>query len=914
MTGLEEALLGHLIIGSGSKLKDFVVGAEKDLRKAIFRALVLAAQDSGLPDGVEPTWVANVLIEGRTSIDTVPSRLSGATGDVPLALGEASFAARLSGLLPDQLISDLNGLGIALPKLFEAFGRRLPEVIRAASVNGNSALQPLASRIEASDAARTGNAIASALGINLEQTLQTLDEMKEESRLRTLRRLDALGVPDERRDQLLESMEAIPLPTLGDDPLSALTADGGSGKSTMGERLHRRAIDRAESDPGAPLPVFVQANDINDPLDQVLKRTWGANVGLPARGIDLVLDGLEEVGVARARSLLLDLRSMLRDEHSPVRSAIVTRRPVDLDIEMTELPLTLLTEDEADALVRYLSDQAHPTALYTPVIREAIRRPFFAIAVGLSLARSPSHLLPTPSTVIESVARRALRDVQWEEVANLLGRAAAASVDAHHGPVPLSRLSITRREEEVLRQSRLVRIEAGQLTFQVALLAEWFAAEHLRENLDLVSELVGDSKRLDLWRYPLVLFVESMGSDAVDRVLSELTERAPAMAGWVLTQPDPFNRLGFGQTPDPDDVDQDVLRVGTRWRSAYAALGTGLEPLSRGWRLYESAGPPPLGLQIASEYEVVRYYYSWHKPGAGILPVLNELPSGPAHEVFRDWLSMTGMTTPTGHPAWPWLHAQSELRRSLEKAIAAGALFEGSPGYDAEARWRIASSVAGKEGNAGVASIARSELVAILEYRDHLLANAGVASARDDAATAAVRKLVKELEAGEEHEVSRPWALPDNLGGGHSWVWGLWSDSALLERAKIVTRIALQIYKHAVDEYLVHFQPQLRIASDWPVRVVGFMSPGAMGEGLMGQPQFLWYLDTNATDPEPEWSLVDDIRPVMERLSEERRVSRWSGGELHGIYSPSPATEFARGLLWTDLHDWGWTSGALPQA
>jgi len=910
VTGIVEALVGHLALRSGAKLKDLVLGSEAELRASVRAALVLAAGDIELPDGTDPGWVADAMIEGRLGNDAVPTELSGSTGTAPLELGAANFAMRLKSYMSPELIDDLERQGIDTSRLFEAFGRRFPEVIRANGTNAASPLRDLASRIEASESDRTTSAIASTLGVNLDQTGETLRELRRESQERTRRRLDALAVPDELVQDVLASIELIPLPSFEGGRLLALEAEGGSGKSTIAERLHVLAIERAETDPSAPLPVFVESNGLRGSLRDAIMRLWGANAELSTRGIDLVVDGLEEIGTTGARGLLLDVRSMFRDDQVPVVRVLVTQRPLFLGVKLDgKVALTLLSDEQATALIRRLSGQEHLSLIYTPVIRDAIHRPFYAIAVGLAVAESPSRFLPSPSTVIESVARRALADVPWDSVADLLGRAAAASVDARHGSVPIRQVTVSHQEEAALASSRLVRVDDRRFSFQIALVAEWFAAEHLRKNVGLVDALIEDPQRLDLWRYPLLLAVESQGFEQMEPALTALARHAPAMAGWILSQPDPFASPQVEAHLLDEDVVRDARKMAAQMRVAFSALGDGLESLSRSWVLFSSGKLLPIAVATGGR----RCEYSWHRPDPGIPDVLDALPS-PRTEDFRpNWLSLTSVTL-TDHPAWVWRHAQDELRGLVEGSIKDGRVFSGAEIFGREARWNVALEALGRRGSLGAAPVERQDLAALLVKRDEILKAAGIEHARDDRSTAAIRALVTEMEACSEEELLSPWDPPDNLARPQGFVWGFWSDTALLNRVRAFTRDGLHLYKHAVDGVLPHFTSHLRVSAAWPARVVGYMSPANYDRGFEGQPMFLWYLDVESDEVETEWKLVEDVGEIARGLYEERQVGRWHMGEPTGIYRADPATAFATSLLWDDLKEWGWTNGRAPQS
>ena len=135
----------------------------------------------------------------------------------------------------------------------------------------------------------------------------TAGELERESWARCKRRWTVLGVPQEEAEALAKN------PTVGapsaevrqrlGKPVIVISAVAGSGKSLLLDRLMQRAIVRYREDDDAPLPVFLEAPEVQGRLrEAIAERT--SSLGRPQeRGVALFLDGLEEAGRARAREL-----------------------------------------------------------------------------------------------------------------------------------------------------------------------------------------------------------------------------------------------------------------------------------------------------------------------------------------------------------------------------------------------------------------------------------------------------------------------------------------------------------------------------------------------------------------------------------------------------------------------------------
>jgi hypothetical protein len=555
MNGIVENLVAAGVLAGGQRLVDLLTGGEGELRKACRMALARAVTDTVHPRREdERDWLVQVIGEGLAD-SGVPTRIAQG-GQGPLELGTEAFGRRLAQALPGQLRDDLaQRLSVDVDRLVERFGWILVDEIRRAALAPRSRLQALASRLEASQLQEAVGRVGHRMGLQDGDLTQRLDELQRLSHDRVLRRLEALGIPAGLTSALATEL-AVPDPSseVATEPLRVIQDEVGAGKSTAAERLHLAAIERARRDLSAPLPVFVEARNLDQDLASEVERWWDRHE-LADRGLDLVVDGLEEVGIQRAGDLVLDVRSLLR--RWPHSRALVVHRPIALAVdEGQRLPVALLEEDEAIAVVTRVAGgpvDAGTVHSWSASLREVIRRPLFALAAGLALRGK--HGFVSPIELIDRLAQHATSRLDWTTSLPVLGRAAAASIDAGHQPVPVSEATRTAGDRATLGDTTLVTLlPDGTFSWPVVLLAEWFAAQHLLQEPQLVERIVKDASRLDRWRYALVLAAEIGGYDAAEPILSSLARRAPAMAGWMLehagrqvtqTAPPPYpNRSG----------------------------------------------------------------------------------------------------------------------------------------------------------------------------------------------------------------------------------------------------------------------------------------------------------------------------------------------------------------------------------
>jgi hypothetical protein len=325
MNGIVENLLAAGVLAGGQRLVDLLAGGEGELRKACRVALVRAVTDTVYPESDhERDCLVQVIGDGLAD-NGVPTRITQG-GHGALELGTEAFGRRLAEALPDPLRNDLaERLNIDVDRLVERFGWILVEEIRRAALAPRSRLQTLASRLEASQLQEAVGRVGHYIGLEDGDVARRLDELQRLSHDRMIRRLEAVGIPAELTGMLATEL-AVP-DTSGEvatKPLRVISDEVGAGKSTGAERLHLAAIERARQDLSAPLPVFVEARNLNQNLVSEVERWWHRRE-LADRGLDLVVDGLEEVGVQRVGDLVLDVRSLLRRwPKSPPRNNLAT--------------------------------------------------------------------------------------------------------------------------------------------------------------------------------------------------------------------------------------------------------------------------------------------------------------------------------------------------------------------------------------------------------------------------------------------------------------------------------------------------------------------------------------------------------------------------------------------------------------
>lgn len=714
---------------------------------------------------------------------------------------------------------------------------------------------------------------------------------------RNIRRLEALGVSGDVARSTAATL-SVPLPTVvANDELTVLVGELGTGKSTEAERHHLAAIEEARSDPTARLPVLVTAREVAGSLLSEIQRLWGDVSDLPERGVHLIVDGLEEVGATRANALVVEVRSIMRELKKS--RVLLARRSLDVSAdEGATLHVPPLDQEQAIEIVAAVAGRAlgREEDNWPPSVRDAVRRPLFAIGAGLSIRENQR---PTsPADLIDAMARRATADVDWSAAVDLLGRAAAMSVDVGHGPIRLNEVANSVADERVIKATNLVRLDPHNrtVTWEVVLLAEWFAAQHVLRHPSLVTELAVEHGRLDRWRYVLSLATELAGSEALSRILDPVARRSPALAGWLLSR----ERKVAGEPLPPEPS---ASQWGVRLRMAAEAFAEGLGPLVDLMTPFLGGQVLPIGIGVRNEYAS----YAWHiADPAG--PPIRPFPPSPNPLVNLEGWRGGAHCRLDGRPVWPWIEIFERLRDELARALEDGRLLCGPVPIAMEADWKLARDLIGR-GGVSANAIAIDEIASIVEAHPDWSDESRLQHGGDPARLGDARLALARLQSMGVTEVRDVWPGPDRLEPWISWIPHRWTPERLRMRAELVVRAALEAYRETVDAWLPRFGGYLRLTAAWPVRFVGHLVPGDPTSGVESPPAFIWQLEGPVDELGVELTVVRDPHET-EGLLDRRPLSLTGGfGELPGLFGPMPASDLTVDLLWNDLAEWGWVRG-----
>lgn len=737
--------------------------------------------------------------------------------------------------------------------------------------------------------------------------LAKLEELYRRSIARCITRWQAAGVPRARACEFADSLSVgTPSQAIRErymkNPVTVLVGEPGAGKSLIAERLYQQAIAAARNSMDVPVPVYLRAFASVAGLEKAIEEAING-LGNPAvQGVHVLIDGVEEVGIANASRILNESR--LFANTWPNSRIVLTSRPIptfDRIEEVVHVPP--LTEEEAYSLIGELAGTSVSAGIasgWPKSIRDAIRLPLFAILLGNYLGAEDMRVPRSKGELISHLVERALKQGSKDlgHVVSLLCRLAALSIDRSGSPVSSAEVA-PGEDLTSLLDSGLVVEHSGTISFALPILTQWFAAKSLGKGFPSVGELLNDPQRLEAWRYPLIIFVATSSHEQVTALLEPLTRQHPGFVSSIIS--DALASWGLSEEVLPPPARE----CGQRIRSAMKAWVEGIGPLAPLTAPVREDGTLlPIGIRVHGAWLIAGWHY-----GSERVPDIVPLP----YNLDKDlrWPHTRG-ARPGRQPAWAWRWTLEELSDRLSDLLRYQALPVEDGPLMREYVWLTALKITGR-GSLDYRPIPLTEI------EKHLSSFPSHVDVFTDSSTrrwnlGPLKREILRLRDLGEVELRPPWPGPDReLRSG--WVWEMYSDEQLLARTKAVYEGALNGYKQLVETWFPRFAERLQTWVMLPTRLVGTIVPPDRGNDFAGAPKISWYLEPLPLGDQTYVDLVlGSERMSLRDLPFDQLEAKFrkvrpgtapTGFTIHfeilDVFGQRPATRLAYDWLWEDL-------------
>jgi hypothetical protein len=751
-------------------------------------------------------------------------------------------------------------------------------------------------------------------------------------------RLQVFGLEE---DQLMGYFNEIIPPDVatggaGGAGVAVLVGDFGSGKSEIAEAWHRRAITYLTDNAQAPAPVWLSARDITGPLQDAVTRNAGAS--WLTRGACVVVDGLDESDPARAQVLLDDARILAATYEN--LQILLTARPGAVSPNDTEqIPAPLLSEEAALGLVEAAGAGRRATWYWTGDMRTSLRRPFFALAAGVMLAKDDAPR--GEADLIRALVENAL--------SNGRERASVTATETHKALTALAvnltagdTDGLTFSQRQTVRTSRLgADGPSGTVRFSLPILQHWFAAQAILAGTVAPDTVLANRRNFLRWRWAAaVAALSATSTNTLDTLLGTWINANPGAAAWIL-------REAFGQGRHWRQPGEDALeplesrrRLLTALRTWSDALGDLSPRVLFGVRAHQ---PVKLGVSVNGTRLDVAISEDSVETDAVIDVPANVHPmmqSGP-----REWLPLFSGGAPQGD-AWPWLFIRDRIAGATLKMLERDTDLGADNGiWVREKRYTTARALLGRDG------IFTSDLPAdeIRNNIQQLFKLSGGPDAptlfhlggRRSATDVDLRDLLQHLDSTGAAVLRANVPPADVTNPATSWVWSFYSK----EQLAVLEADAYGRACEAYDEVLAG-----------AFSCFGWSLPRS-GLAPFGMILFLADPPEASAMPSPTLTAVRVPMPLLTRLAPQGPGTVWSengravitpapggveyetlvslmettlewvaaqGGEVFGGYSwtstgardmskKRPASDIAARWLHSDLKNLGLSGGTFPQ-
>lgn len=597
-------------------------------------------------------------------------------------------------------------------------------------------------------------------------------------------------------------------------PIVVLTGEVGSGKSLLAERLFQNALNSFRKNPESPIPVFIQPKDLNGSLISNVEQAVSEFGDLDTNGAIIIIDGADESGISKATQILDESRIL----HSlyPKSKILITSRPLpSYDNQIETIPIPKLTEQESYALVSKISRiEISPgfASQWPESIKEAIKRPLFAILLGIFLRGTKSKIPRSKGEMISFLVEESLNriDMNKSDAITLLKRLAMLSTDRGGNHVHFSELASKIHLQSLFGSGMIVQNkDKDYYSFALPILTQWFAAQSLISEMIKIEDIANDSERLELWKYPLIIYVGSADYNKVIKAFSYVIEKHPAFASQIVD--DALADWGICD----DVVLPSYIECGRRIRESMQTWVNGIGRLAKLIApVNENNKVLPIGVNVEKSSIVTAWYYGSNELNE-VVPIPDE-----AFLYYVDGWPTLRHAFPGYQSSWALKWTKKELEEGLNEIIDKK-LF---PVYKGpllrEVAWIAATTITGKHSQ----TIGKIKIQEILKLLSQFPPESRFVKFNNKIINLeALRIELQRLQDEKQDSLIPPWPIPDKINTG-GWIWKPYSDSQFLARAQAVFSGAVEGYQHIIDTWLPTFASRMSTYILFPAKLKCFIT------------------------------------------------------------------------------------------
>lgn len=737
-----------------------------------------------------------------------------------------------------------------------------------------------------------------------------IEEQKRFFRAKCIARFRANGLTKEQAVLLLDKKYDFEyLKPNSEEKLVTIVGEFGVGKSFAVDRIYLDLLEKAEEDISFPIPVCINSTQMNSDIQRYIEKIIGNEEGEQW----IIIDGMDEISLSLASKILEEARVAI--ERWENLKIVLTSRPLSIFNDIPERKsIRPLSEKESLDLINFLNSNGYKInkmISFPQNIKEAIKRPLFAIILGLYLEKSeviaPTSIGDLLAYLIEHSLEKI--NVNEEHTRRLLMRLAKLTTSRGNTSVKKSEVGSIDEIKGIL-DSGIVIEENGYLSFVLPILTQWFAAKAIAENLVNIEEIIEKENNLDYWKYAIIILITVFNEEQIDNILRKLVEERPGFASIIIEEG--IAKWGFQSNPvifSPLECGEKIRMSMTSWVKALDILAYIIAPVNSTGEVL------PIGVIKKEEWLST----SWYQ-GNRDIPKVNQLTLEKRSRDSIEWPSYRG-ARPGDNLSWYWRWTLEELSGSLSKLIKNKSLPICSEIIYQELMWSSTLKIT-KKGSLYSGKISIEEVYKILEdeYGDFNIIELG----NNILPLELYVEYLKELSVKSVKEITSPIPTADIENPSNNWVWSYYSHERLYLRTLKIFEEAIVGYREMVDTLFPTIKNRLRQYVLSPFVLKGELEIPPQSNDLYCGPTLDWYIEPLSLNENPQVEInlhVGDgkkshyrdsiLEEIHERIKEYRPfASEWlfpsHTGQVLDIYGDTPVTNLIYVWLEEDLKSIYW--------
>lgn len=745
-----------------------------------------------------------------------------------------------------------------------------------------------------------------------------LEDIAKQSYARCITRWIAAGVSRKEAIRMAKDLnigkpprEVIPT---AKKPLVILINEFGSGKSLTAERLLQQAISNIAKTSTCPIPIYLQAQEIEGSLMKHILRSV-SGLGEPrTRGVFLVIDGADEAGVINAFKLINEARTLVECWQNTL--IFITSRPISAIEKAEEIcRLPTLSEKEAYDLINLIAGRDVPISITFRLpesVREAIKRPLFAILVGRFIRESKDRIPQSTGELLSTLIESSLltSNLSLHRANPILCKLAVELIERDGGYIPINEIGKPDIVEELLSTGLLVS-KNKTLTFALPIFTHWFTAQAFSEKL-IDSKSISLSREIDKWKYPLIIAVGIFNHDLVTSILEPIIKSDPGIASEIVEEGLANWGLEEDILPPTPKVAAKRIRDSMKvWISAIGNIYKLIAPINKENKLM------PLGAKTSGAYLMTGWY-----AGTEDREPVEELPKSVTFFSRQfEWVSLRS-ARPGQQSAWAWRWSRDELRDNLEHLLEKRKLKSNILPFIHEELYYSATALL----DFGSLCSEDIDISKIKRKLSEYSRNTTLIKSGNYIDIQNMWFVIEQYEKINPNILKAPYPGPDKeYSKTKNFVWSSYSDNQLLLRTQAVYKAAIEIYIALVKEWFEVLSQRLCTNVTLPAILKGYLYIPTE-QKFLNKPTIFWYLHALPKNAKTilEFTLslneidhksFDGISEFNHLRSMRPEASKWISFISHDsflyVFNKFPARELAYVWLSNDLTRLHWLKHSI---